>query len=157
MRGARRLIMYATGQAFRGGGAGARASVSQPSGRLTLAGRGWCCQVGGTAMDRFHEDVALAIEKALHPSFTHGSKRCVATKDGKPTGEVAVWSAWDEEANMKLWEKKLRLLYHVEEDLATAAKSRGTAAQLAVLKPTLQKLGAVNRELRMLNGKAAAH
>ena len=68
-----------------------------------------------------------------------------------------MWSAWDEEANMKLWEKKLRLLYQVEEDLATAAKSRGTAAQLAVLKHTLQKLGAVNRELRMLNGKAAAH
>jgi hypothetical protein len=132
--------------------------VSQPPGRLTLAGWGWWCQVGGTAMGRFHEDVTLAIEKALHPPFTHGSKRSVATKDGKPTGEVfAVWSAWDEEANMALWEKKLRLLYQVEEDLATAAKTEGAAAQLAVLKPTLQKLGAVNRELRMLNGKAAAH
>lgn len=129
--------------------------MSQPPGRLTLAGWGWWCQVGGTAMGRFHEDVALAIEKALQTP--DGSKRSVATKDGKPTGEVAVWSAWDEEANMALWEKKLRLLYQVEEDLATAAKTEGAAAQLAVLKPTLQKLGAVNRELRMLNGKAAAH
>jgi hypothetical protein len=101
-------------------------------------------QMGGAKMERFHEDLAMALGKALK------SQDVIAKKEN---GQDAIWSAWNEETNMKLWGKKLKLLQELEEGLGKAAKKQGYDAQLKVLKSTLGKLAKVKKGLIELNGK----
>eukprot|EP01047_Picozoa_sp_COSAG01_P064128 COSAG01_NODE_8435_length_2785_cov_8.332837_2_plen_389_part_01 len=100
--------------------------------------------MGGAKMERFHEDLAMALGKALK------FQDVIAKKEN---GQDAIWSAWNEETNMKLWGKKLKLLQELEEALGKAAKKQGYDAQLKVLKSTLGKLAKVKKGLIELNGK----
>ena len=95
-------------------------------------------------MERFHEDLAMALGKALK------FQDVIAKKEN---GQDAIWSAWNEETNMKLWGKKLKLLQELEEALGKAAKKQGYDAQLKGLKSTLGKLAKVKKGLIELNGK----
>jgi hypothetical protein len=120
--------------------------------------------VGGDKIEQFHANLASQLDKTLDEiAIKKGKRRAegvtqVADQKGRdPTDEhykPAIWSAWDEEKNMKLWQTKLQLLYKLEEALGAAAKKQGQEERLKTLEPTLKKLSTVNAALKTLNGKA---
>ena len=101
-------------------------------------------QTGGAAKKQLHEDLAMSLGKALN------SQDIIATIEN---GQKAIWSAWNEEDNMRLWEQKLQSLHELEQALGKAAKQLEHDMQLKVLKSTLEKLAKANDGLMERNGK----
>ena len=71
-------------------------------------------KVGGDKLQEFHSKLKLSIEGACSPSST----LVVAQL---PKGEDAIWSAWDEDENIQLWERKIVQLKALEQGLKKAA------------------------------------
>lgn len=132
---------------------------------------------GGSSREEFHKVVQDTLDRALWDRLrsNEGESRAEELKDAgsyvarKPyrREQRTIWSAWDEEDNIELWERKLELLHGLEDALAQAhlVRARGgvkenkgssdeqrvRAAQWKLVEPALRKLQTVNRKLACQN------
>jgi hypothetical protein len=93
---------------------------------------------GGSTREEFHRMVQQALDHELKKAGVDSELLCGGGGGGGDQGDDSyvarkpykrdqrtIWSAWDEEENIRLWERKLGLLYRLEEALARAPAHGG--------------------------------